>query len=191
LSQSLQQTLIWGSLLQYWNYQGTHLKTKLKYWFRNNQWLRSQALIETLINYSGTETSQQWLHVNVIDSWFKKNDCMLIQHNGSELKFKVHILSRTRMPNSETQPSIMSHMHCICIFYIYHILIAVSFESILCLFLTTLLTSYVELFISKLTITDYHYLHFVLFLLINHFRYFVCQALDIMTLLEYPLAFYR
>ena len=116
---------------------------------------------------------------------------MLIQHNGSELKFKVHILSRTRMPNSETQPSIMSHMHCICIFYIYHILIAVSFESILCLFLTTLLTSYVELFISKLTITDYHYLHFVLFLLINHFRYFVCQALDIMTLLEYPLAFYR
>jgi len=70
---------MWGSLLQYWNYQGTHLKTKLKYWFRNNQWLRSQALIETLINYSGTETSQQWLHVNVIDSWFKKNDCMLIQ----------------------------------------------------------------------------------------------------------------
>jgi len=31
---------------------------------RNNQWLRSQALIETLINDPGTETGQQCLHVN-------------------------------------------------------------------------------------------------------------------------------
>jgi len=63
-SKSPQQTLMWSLLLQHWNYWGTRLRTKLKYWLRNNQWLRSQALIETLINDPGTETGRQCLHVN-------------------------------------------------------------------------------------------------------------------------------
>jgi len=54
---------MWSSLLQHWNYQGTHLRVKFKYRLRNNR-LRSQTSIETLINDLGTEIGQQCLHVD-------------------------------------------------------------------------------------------------------------------------------
>ena len=61
-----------------------HLRAKLKYWFRNNQWLRSQALIETLINDPGTETGQQCLHVNT------KVSTRAVSSNSNSIFYQGH-----------------------------------------------------------------------------------------------------
>ena len=61
---------------------------------------------------------------------------------------------------------------------------------VLCLFLTALaVTSHLHMPIGKLAATD-RVVIIILSLLIDHFRYFVCQDLNIVILPESPLAFY-
>jgi len=43
---------------------------------------------------------------------------------------------------------------------------------------------------GTLTATDREVIVFTLLLLIDHFRYFVCRGLDVVTLPKFPLAFY-
>ena len=106
-SKSPQQTLMWSWLLQHWNYRGTRLRAKLKYWLRNN------PLIETLINDPGTETGRQCLHVNT------KVSTRAVSSNSNSIFYQ-----------GQGRP-IMGHnqvwwvIHMVFTFHMYHILIAV------------------------------------------------------------------
>jgi len=68
-----------------------------------------------------------------------------------------------------------------------------SFSSLLCLLWSTssAVTSHLGTSIGNLTATDRRMIIIdCLFLLIDHLSYFVCQELEFVTLLEFPLAFY-
>ena len=68
-----------------------------------------------------------------------------------------------------------------------------SFSSLLCLLSSTssAVTSYLGTSIGNLTATDRRMIIIdCLFLLIDHLSYFACQELELVTLLEFPLAFY-
>jgi len=70
------------------------------------------------IDWDINQWSRNWDWSTMFTCWCKSF------YNRSELKFKLHILSRTRMPDSGTQPSAMGRTHGICTFRVYHILIA-------------------------------------------------------------------
>ena len=68
-----------------------------------------------------------------------------------------------------------------------------SFSSLLCLLSSTssAVTSHLGTSIGNLTATDRRMIIIdCLFLLIDHLSYFACQELELVTLLEFPLAFY-
>ena len=98
------------------------------------------------------------------------NVCMLIQ------KFPQEQWARIPTPYSikdkdtrlwDTTKCDGSYTWYLYISHVSHTDCSMALSPFLCPFSTTLLTSHLELSISKLTVTDHHYLHFVSFLSID------------------------
>jgi len=72
----------------------------------------------------------------------------------------------------------------------HHLMIVTWLWSIPVSILNHLIGSHITSHWGTLTATDREVIVFTLLLLIDHFRYFVCRGLDVVTLPKFPLAFY-